>query len=168
MILRPAVPADWAAIDSIYRTSFTQTFGHLYEPRDFDLFMARFTPAMWRSELRSSDFAFCLAELDGAPVGYVKVGAMDLPLDEPDDGAVELYHLYLLDAAKGRGIADALLDWAVDEARARGGKRLYLSVFTDNHRAKRFYARHGFTEVGPYRFMVGNHPDEDIIMKRAL
>ena len=36
------------------------------------------------------------------------------------------------------------MDWALDEARRRGARQLYLSVFIDNHRARRFYERYGF------------------------
>ena len=54
------------------------------------------------------------------------------------------------------------------EARRRGARALYLSVFIDNHRAQRFYARYGFEAVGRYDFMVGTHADEDIIMRLKL
>jgi RimJ/RimL family protein N-acetyltransferase len=60
------------------------------------------------------------------------------------------------------------MDWVIGEARARGAQELYLSVFTDNHRARRFYARYGFEEVGPYQFMVGTHADNDIILRLPL
>jgi ribosomal protein S18 acetylase RimI-like enzyme len=60
------------------------------------------------------------------------------------------------------------MDWVVEEARARGAEQLYLSVFVDNVRAQRFYARYGFEPVGAYAFMVGSHADEDIIMRARL
>ena len=60
------------------------------------------------------------------------------------------------------------MDWTYAKARELGGDMLYLSVFVDNHRARRFYDRHGFGEVGPYAFMVGDHVDDDIIMRRPL
>jgi ribosomal protein S18 acetylase RimI-like enzyme len=60
------------------------------------------------------------------------------------------------------------MQWGLDTARARGAEELYLTVYTDNHRARRFYERYGFEYVAPYKFMVGNHPDEDIIMRLKL
>ena len=74
----------------------------------------------------------------------------------------------MLDGWQGTGIGPALFDWAAERARERGARHLQLTVFVDNHRAKAFYERRGFAEVGRYAFMVGNHADEDIILRRAL
>ena len=52
--------------------------------------------------------------------------------------------------------------------RARRADELYLSVFTDNHRARRFYDRYGFTFVQTYEFVVGSHADEDHILRLDL
>ena len=60
------------------------------------------------------------------------------------------------------------MNWTLAEAKRRDTEALYLTVFVDNHRAKRFYERYGFEDVGRYAFMVGNHADEDIIMRKAL
>ena len=56
----------------------------------------------------------------------------------------------------------------IEEARRRGSEVLYLTVFVDNRRARRFYDRYGFEDVGRYDFMVGSQADEDVIMRKAL
>ena len=68
----------------------------------------------------------------------------------------------------GAGVAAELMDWAIANARERGAPELYLSVFDHNHRAKTFYARYGFADIGPCEFRVGNQIDEDRMWKRAL
>ena len=87
---------------------------------------------------------------------------------EPAGPALELRQIYVLRAWQGTGIAEELMEWALGEARARGAAELYLTVFTGNDRARVFYRRYGFADVGPYAFMVGSHADEDIIMQLAL
>lgn len=164
---RDATPTDLTAVDSLFRASFVATFGHLYAPEDLADFLAGFTPEAWAAELAQPDLEIRLAEEDGALIGFAKISDPTLPV-EPAGPALELRQLYLSDAAKGRGVADALTTWVMDQARARGAGELFLSVYVDNHRAKAFYARYGFTDVGKYEFPVGRHLDEDRLMRLAL
>ncbi len=159
--------ADIPAIDRIFRQSFCDTFAHLYRDEDLQAFLGKFTPAAWAEEVGNPDYAFRVAEAAGEKVGYAKLGPSSLPVQQAGP-SIELRQLYILKPWHGSGIARALMDWAFAEARRRGVCELLLSVYTDNHRAKRFYERYGFEEVGPYAFMVGKHVDEDIIMRLRL
>jgi ribosomal protein S18 acetylase RimI-like enzyme len=165
--MRRAVREDLAAIDALFRQSFFETFGHLYAPEDLAAFLGKFTPEAWKAEFDDPGHAFMVAEAGGAVIGYIKIGGLSLPV-ETNRPAIELRQVYFSRAWLGRGLARPMLDWAIDEARKRGAKEMYLSVFTENERARALYRRYGFGEVGPYRFMVGNHADEDIIMKLDL
>lgn len=60
------------------------------------------------------------------------------------------------------------MDWTIATARARGASELILSVYVDNHRAKAFYTRYGFVDIGRYDFPVGDTIDEDRIMRLSL
>jgi len=165
---RDGVPADAAALDRIFDKTFCETFAHLYAAEDLEAFLESFGIADWEAQLASHDFAFRVAEDDRKPVGYVKLGpALKLPI-KPAGSALLLDQLYVLKDHHGSGIARALMDWAIDEARRRDAQELYLTVYIDNHRARRFYDRYGFEAVGRYDFMVGNHADEDLIMRKSL
>lgn len=164
---RDATPDDLAAIDRVFRQSFCDTFAHLYRPEDLASFLSQFTPEAWAGEFHDPRYRFRVAEDDGDVVGYVKLGPSALPI-ETEQTATELRQLYVLKEHHGSGIAKVLTDWAIDEARRSGARELYLTVYTDNHRARRFYDRYGFEAVGRYDFMVGDHADEDIIMRKVL
>lgn len=164
---RDVTAADLPAIDRIFRRSFCDTFAHLYAPEDLDAFLGKFTPDAWAEEFNDRRYRFRIAEADGASVGYVKLGPSALPI-KTSASAIELRQLYILKEHHGSGLAVALTDWALGEARRLRAGELYLTVYTDNHRARRFYDRYGFQEVGRYDFMVGNHADEDIIMRKTL
>jgi GNAT superfamily N-acetyltransferase len=100
-------------------------------------------------------------------VGYAKLGPPHLPF-EPRGEAAELRQLYVVEEMKGQGVAHTLIDWVIEGARDRRADHLYLSVFTENHRARRFYEKLGFEAEGTYHFMVGNHADDDIVMRLKL
>jgi GNAT superfamily N-acetyltransferase len=167
MSFRDATAADLAGIDRVFRQSFGDTFAHLYRPDDLSAFFAKFTPEAWTDEFADPRYRFRVAEVDGEIVGYVKLGPSALPI-ETEKRAIELRQIYVLKAHHGSGIAAALSEWAIGEARRQEFEELYLTVYVDNHRARRFYDRYGFEPVGRYDFMVGNHADEDIIMRKVL
>ena len=164
---RDATVADAGTLDRIFTASFCDTFAHLSRPEDLDAFLSSFGIADWEQQLRDPAFACRIAEVDGTAAGYAKVGPLKLPV-EADAPAVLLDQLYVLKDHHGIGLAHGLMDWTLEEARRRGAQRMYLTVFVDNHRARRFYDRYGFEAVGRYDFMVGNHADEDIIMLKVL
>jgi GNAT superfamily N-acetyltransferase len=164
---RRAGPDDAEALAALGRSSFIETFGHLYSPENLAAFLETHSPQGWRAELSDPAFAVRLAEEQGRAVGYAKLGPPSLPFTVTGP-TVELRQFYVLKPWHGAGVAREMMDWVLAEARARGAEQLYLSVFTDNHRARRFYARYGFREVGTYHFMVGSHADDDIIMRLDL
>jgi diamine N-acetyltransferase len=164
---RNATLADAALMARLGPETFIETFGHLYTPENLAAFLLNHSEANWRGELSDPRFAVRLAEAGGAAVGFAKVGPPSLPFEVKGPTA-ELRQLYVLGPWQGEGIAPALMAWVLAEVRRRGAETLYLSVFIDNVRARRFYARYGFEEVGRYAFMVGSHADEDIILRLKL
>ncbi|MEO7503673.1 MAG: GNAT family N-acetyltransferase [Sphingomicrobium sp.] len=164
---RAATIADAPAIAALFADCFTATFGALYAPHNLAAFLARLTPEAFAAEIADPAFAFRLAEVEGTLAGFIKLGPPDLPGDTPPD-TIELRQLYVLGPWQGAGIAAELTDWAFAEARKRHACHLQLSVYIDNHRAHRFYEKRGFVEVGQYRFMVGDHADDDRVMRVAL
>ncbi len=164
---RNATVADAPLLSRLGAETFTETFGHLYTPENLAAFLANHSVANWEKELTDPRFTIRLAEMDGQAVAFAKLGPPGLPF-EVSGPTAELKQFYVLKPWHGTGVAQALMDWVLAESRARGAEQLFLSVFIDNRRAQRFYARYGFEAVGTYAFMVGTHADEDIIMRAFL
>ncbi|MBV8685247.1 MAG: GNAT family N-acetyltransferase [Alphaproteobacteria bacterium] len=164
---RDATLADLPVIDALFRTSFVETFGHLYREEDLAAFLARFTPEAWRQEFTDPAYRFRLGLAGDEPAGFAKISPVTLPVT-PEAPALELRQLYLTKRFHGLGVAGLLMDWVLAQARQRGAKELYLTVWTGNGRAKAFYRRYGFTYVAPYAFMVGEQADEDEIWRLRL
>ena len=164
---RNATAADAALLSRLGAETFTETFGHLYSPENLAAFLTSHAVENWERELADPRYTIRLAEQDGQAVAFAKLGPPGLPFAVTGPTA-ELKQFYVLKPWHGTGVAPALMDWVLAESRARGAGQLFLSVFVDNHRAQRFYARYGFEAVGSYAFMVGTHADEDIIMRAFL
>lgn len=85
--------------------------------------------------------AWFVAEHDGEVVGLVA----GMPLEDTP----EVISMWVDPRHRGTGIADDLLAAVVAWARAEGAKALCLAVAQDNHRARRFYERAGFSSTRP-------------------
>jgi diamine N-acetyltransferase len=164
---RDATAADAATLDRVFDTVFCDTFAHLYRPEDLNAFLSSFGIADWERQLSDPAYIVRVAEADGKIVGFLKLGPLKLPI-EVDGPALLLDQLYLMKEHHGAGIAQALMDWAFEEAVRRGALQLFLTVYVDNNRARSFYDHYGFEPVGRYEFMVGSQADEDIVMRKIL
>jgi ribosomal protein S18 acetylase RimI-like enzyme len=165
---RDAVPADGPELAAMARRSFTDTFGTLYRQEDLARFLDQtFGASGLPADLTDPAYRVRVATEEERIVGYCKIGPVTFPGDWPAS-AMELHQLYILGDHHGAGLAPALMDWALDAMRAEGISEVILSVYVDNDRARRFYERYGFEEIGQYIFKVGDHEDDDRLMRLEL
>ncbi|WP_149193058.1 GNAT family N-acetyltransferase [Luteimonas suaedae] len=163
-----AVPQ--AHLLKVARQIFSDTFSQLYEEdafRDFcDRTWAEDGPMA--KDLADASVSWRIATVDDVPIGYAKLTPLRAPAQDARAGALELQQIYVLSQWQGKGVAEALMGWAMASARAQDAPELYLTVFDHNERAKRFYARHGFEEVGRCTFKLGDRLDDDRIWRKVL
>jgi len=154
----------------VARRIFTDTFGARYDPSEF----AAFCDAVYRPggsmerDLAAPDIHWKVALYRGDPIGYAKLTPLRAPAIDAAPEAMELQQLYVLADWHGSGVAETLMQWALAKAAEHEASELYLTVFDHNERAKRFYARHGFADVGHCTFRIGDRIDEDRIWRRRL
>jgi diamine N-acetyltransferase len=166
LVLRPAGAADADRLSALLCAVFAHTYGAELPDAVLDCHLAdALSPAALAAALGAGGAHAILAEFDGATAGC----AMLAPGTTLDSSAtLELAKLYVLPAHQGRGVAGALLDAALIQARALGHTRLWLCVWERNPRAIAFYRKHGFVTVGRARVQVGPVVFEDFVMERVL
>lgn len=163
MDLRPASPADAAALAQLARDAFIDKFGHLYSPENLGKFLDEsHSEAKVAKEIADPGMAVMLAEEDGAMVGFCKL-VYDSTLKEHGaaERPLELKQLYTAAGRTGGGIGAVLMDWALGVARQRGADEVQLSVWSENEGAHRFYHRYGFAKIADIHFWVGDHCDDE-------
>ena len=80
----------------------------------------------------------------------------------------ELSKCYVLAGEHGGGVASELMKATITVARLRGSATIWLGVNDKNHRANRFYGKHGFERVGFKTFALGDRLEDDFVRQLAL
>jgi ribosomal protein S18 acetylase RimI-like enzyme len=88
-----------------------------------------------------------LAWVQVAIADHSLVGLVAMSFEEWNRRAL-LQHLYVTAPARGRGVGRLMLEGAIEEARRRKARCLWVETQTVNYAAIRFYERHGFTLCG--------------------
>lgn len=79
-----------------------------------------------------------VADRDGMIIGFIMIN---------ND---EVEQVYVAEAGRGTGVADVLLAEAERRVAVGGHDHAWLAVVAGNSRARRFYARNGWTDEGPF------------------
>ena len=168
-VIRRATVADATTLSRLATRTFTETFGHLYPAEDLQAFLDEsYAVDRQRIILGHPDYAVWLLEADGAAIGHAAVGPCGLPHTDVRPGDGEIKRLYLLQQAQNRGWGGRLFQTALDWLQREGPRTLWIGVWSQNHAAQRFYARHGFEHVGDYEFPVGQVCDHEFILRRGV
>lgn len=167
--IRRATPVDAATLAELGASTFVETFGHLYIPEDLQAFLDEsHSEVAYAKALGDSGNALWLAEHDGRAIGYAQAALQcTLPHSDVQRGEGELKRLYLRADAQSGGMGRALMDVAMAWLLQNGPQTLWLSVYSDNSGAQRFYERYGFTFAGEYHFIVGDQHDREFIYRRS-
>jgi ribosomal protein S18 acetylase RimI-like enzyme len=154
------------------RQTFTETFAASNTPADMAAFLAQaYGPDIQLEELQQARYTFLLAEMQGQLVGYAKLWrASDLGLapGETPDGRLEVKQLYVVEDWIGTGLGAALMRRILDLAQAESCTAIVLGVWEHNERAKAFYQRFGFREIGEVAFKLGEDVQRDLLLRKGL
>lgn len=167
--IRIANTADAAVLADLAKRTFYDTFAATNDPDDMALYLAdAYGIEQQTRELRDPGITTLLVEQDGAAIAYAQVRNDHVPDCVTDAGAIELWRFYLDRPWHGRGIAAPLMERVKTVARQRGAKALWLGVWERNDRARAFYAKCGFVDVGEHIFLFGTDPQTDRVMVTPL
>ena len=169
IVIRVGVATDAAALAELADRTFRETFGAENRPEDMALHTENaYGTSQQQTELVDPDIATLLVEVDGQLAGYAQLRSGVPPACVTGEKPIELWRFYIAQAWHGRGAAQALMRSVESEAYQRGARTLWLGVWERNERAKAFYRKTGFVEVGSHVFMLGTDAQTDWILVRAI
>src|SRR3954463_1907448 len=116
---------------SIQRDSAREAFRHVFPP-DRYRFPTDEIRTAWRDAISRHDVQTFIATRGGTPVGLVAI--------EGD----YVRNLYVIPSAQQRGAGTALIDFAIEQLRARRVRTAKLWTLEANERARSFYERRGW------------------------
>lgn len=170
MRLTTPTTADIPQLQQLMRTTFTETFGHLYPPAHLAAYLdSAYAAGQLETELTDPrNYWQLILDDSGAPIAYLECVPAHLPHPDcrPEHGEVE--RIYILKSGQGRGLGRRLMELAVAHLGERyGDAPQWLGVWSENLRAQSLYRAFGFEKAGEYKFVVGETEDHDFIFRRV-
>ena len=150
---------------------FLEAFGgdERNRPDDIAAYMAAaFSREQQAAELADPQATFFIAEIDGVMVGYAKLRSGAAAHGVTGEQPIELARLYASQAWLGRGVGEALMRACLEEARRGQHQTIWLGVWEHNARARAFYRKWNFRDVGSHVFQLGSDPQTDVLMQRDV
>jgi GNAT superfamily N-acetyltransferase len=152
IIITRAGLSDRAFIRSISERTWPSTYGHIISQEQIDFMLDwMYSDASLEKQMNTGcEFYIASKQNDNGdldPVGFCSVSS--------EDGAHKLNKLYVLPVAQGTGAGKALLNKAIEVAKAAGSTSLFLQVNKQNT-AYTFYLKKGFIKELEFKFDIGN------------
>lgn len=160
---------DIPRLQRLMRTTFTETFGHLYPASDLASYIeSAYSFEVLTAEVSSPrNFWQMVLSQDGTPAAYLQCVPGHLPHPDctPEHG--EIKRVYVLQNHQGKGLGHQLMQTALKHlADQYGDAPQWVGVWSENQRAQQLYQTYGFKKVGEYTFPVGDTEDRDFIFRR--
>lgn len=149
--IRPALPADAAAIAHIHVQSWKTTYPGIVPQHCLDSLSEDGRRQRWQQMLESADHPTLVAESSSTVFGFVDGGPIRTPIGTYDG---ELYAIYLLQTQQRLGAGRALVQQLAQSLHLQGFQSMIVWALEANP-AVRFYQRLGAIPVTRQAIEIG-------------
>jgi ribosomal protein S18 acetylase RimI-like enzyme len=168
--IRAASIDDCALITAIGKQTFLESHGHSASPADINAYInEKYTPEAIGSELSNTSNHYHILFYDNQPAGYSNIVLNSTHSNISLSPATKLDRIYILQEFFHLKLGSFLLDYNIQVAKENDQQGMWLYVWTENHRAFRFYTKNKFTIIGGYDFRISaTHTNPNHLMWRLL
>ena len=153
----------------ISRDTFMATYQAHNSAENMQHYLTKhFNKGRLEKELTNSKIHFYFAEWNEEIIGYARINQGDAQTELRFQNSLEIERIYILASYQGQGFGRSLLNKIIEVAKETTLTKIWLAVWDQNKKAISFYERNGFYKAGMIKFMLGNDPQNDHIMKFNL
>ena len=166
--IEEATKKDATLIADMSRQTFYDSFAADNTQEDMEKFLnEQFTREKLMEEVGAKGNIFLLAYEGNEAVGYARMRETPNPVILDGGPAIEIARIYAVQKSIGKGVGSALKQ-CIEKAKQKKAQMIWLGVWEKNYKAIAFYSKWGFEQFGEHVFMLGNDPQTDWLMKKAL
>lgn len=156
-------------LQQLGRHTFYESFAADNTKENMQLYLdTAFSEDQLKRELLNPDSEFYFAQLDGKYIGYLKINIGEAQTELKMNTSLEIERIYVIKEFHGKKVGQKLFEKALQIAKERKLKIIWLGVWEKNPRALRFYEKNGFVAFDKHIYPVGDDPQTDIMMKLEL
>ncbi len=160
---------EFNELQQISKQTFYETFADVNTAENMQKFLQEaYDIDKLRAEMENPDSAFYFAKLDDKIIGYLKINWGPSQTELKGIDSLEIERIYVSKEFHGMKVGQLLHEKALDIAREKHCRYVWLGVWENNARAISFYKKNGFVEFGQHKFMLGDDEQRDIMMRLAL
>jgi ribosomal protein S18 acetylase RimI-like enzyme len=164
-----ATTKDLLQLQYIGRETFLQTFSEINSEENMSKYLKEsFSSEKLTDELSNELSQFYFAKLSNEVIGYMKLNTGAAQKENPDENALEIERIYVLQDFHGKKVGQLLYNKAIEVAKELAVDHVWLGVWEENFRALAFYTKNGFVKFGQHEFVLGDDIQIDLLMKKAL
>ena len=169
MNIRKANIFDVEALQQIGKQTFMETFSADNTQENMTTYLnVAFSIEKIRDELRNKYSEFYLAVLGEIIIGYLKINLENAQTEKKLSNSLEIERIYVLKEFQRKEVGQKLYNMALEIAKRKSFKYVWLGVWEQNLKAIRFYEKNGFKVFEKHIFKLGDDEQTDLMMKLDL
>ena len=167
--VRLAKAEEAEALADLAEMTFRATYAQANSVEDMDLHCEKnFGVSIQREEIADEKIVTLVSAEAETLTGYAQLCFDERPECIQANQPGEIRRFYVHEDFHGKGIAQGLMNAALDALSSRGCDLVWLGVWEQNPRAISFYGKQGFNQVGEQIFTLGSDPQRDLILARMV
>lgn len=160
---------DLQALQEISIETFTETFQEQNTPENMQAYLENaYTLEKLQKEMSQSNSTFFFIFYNDQLAGYMKANTDDAQSEEVGEDTLEIERIYIRSGFQRKGLGNYLMDKAIEIAKDKKKKKVWLGVWEYNKQALLFYEKNGFVQTGSHSFFMGSDEQTDYIMTKTL